>query len=70
MFIRDRNVFKAIRTSSLQSLVECELFRRFIHLVNHGACLVFVNISTIVPKGEEQTSINDKMLNSCSSSGW
>ena len=24
----------------------------------------------IVPKGEEQTSINGEMLNSCSSSGW
>ena len=57
-------------TSSLQGLVQCELFSRFIHLVNHGACLVFLNISLIVPKGEEQTSINGKVLNSCSSSGW
>ena len=57
-------------TSSLQGLVQCELFSRFIHLVNHGACLVFVNISMIVPKGEEQTSINGEMLNSYSSSGW
>ena len=29
-----------------------------------------MNISTIVPKGEEQTSINGEMLNSYSSSGW
>ena len=70
MFIRDRKVLNAICTSCSQGLVQCEFFSRFIHLVNHGACLVFVNISTIVPKGEEQTSINDKMLNSCSSSGW
>ena len=64
------SVLKAICTSSLQGLVECELFSRFIHLVNHGARLEFVDISMIVPKGEEQTSINGKMLNSCSSSGW
>ena len=31
---------------------------------------MFLNISLIVPKGEEQTSINGKVLNSCSSSGW
>ena len=31
---------------------------------------MFVNISMIDPKGEERTSINDKMLNSCSSFGW
>ena len=70
MFISDRKVLNAICTSSLQGLVQCELFSRFIHLVNHGACLVFVNISMIVPKGEEQTSIDGKMLNSYSSSGW
>ena len=29
-----------------------------------------LNISFIVAKGEEQTSINGEMLNSCSSSGW
>ena len=29
-----------------------------------------LNISLIVAKGEEQTSINGEMLNSCSSSGW
>ena len=58
------SVLKAICTSSLQGLVECELFSRFIHLVNHGARLEFVDISMIVPKGEEQTSINGKMLNS------
>ena len=70
MFISDRKVLNAICTSSLQGLVQCELFSRFIHLVNHGACLVFVNISLIVPKGEEQTSIDGEMLNSCSSPGW
>ena len=70
MFISDRKVLNAICTSSLQGLVQCELFSRFIHLVNHGACLVLVNISIEVPKSEEQTSINGKMLNSCSSSGW
>ena len=64
------SVLKAICTSSWQGLVECELFSRFIHLVNHGARLEFVDISMIVPKGEEQTFINGKMLNSCSSSGW
>ena len=70
MFISDRKVLNTMCTSSLQGLVQCELFSRFIHLVNHGACLVFVNISIMVPKGEEQTSINGKMLNSPSSSGW
>ena len=70
MFISDRTVLNTMCTSSLQGLVQCELFSRFIHLVNHGACLVFVNISITVPKGEEQTSINGKMLNSHSSSGW
>ena len=58
MFISDRKVLNTMCTSSLQGLVQCELFSRFIHLVNHGACLVFVNISIMVPKGEEQTSIN------------
>ena len=70
MFISDRKVLNTMCTSSLQGLVQCELFSRFIYLVNHGACLVFVNISIMVSKGEEQTSINGKMLNSHSSSGW
>ena len=70
MFINDRKVLNTIGTSSLQGLVQYEFFSRFIHLVNHGACLVSVNISIEVPKSEEQTSINGKMLNSCSSSGW
>ena len=70
MFAGDRKVLYTICASSLQGLVESEFFSRFIHLVNHGACLVFLDISSIVPKGEEQTSINVKVLNSCSSSGW
>ena len=48
MFISGRKVLNAICTSSLQGLVQCELFSRFIHLVNHGACLVLVNISMMV----------------------
>ena len=70
MFISDRKILNAKCTSSLQGLLQCELFSRFIHLVNHGTCLVFLNISIIIAKSEEQTSINGKMLNSCSSSGW
>ena len=70
MFLTDRKVLNAKCTSGLQSLVHCELFSRFIHLVYHGACLVFVNISMIVPDGEEQASISGKVLNKRSSSGW
>ena len=70
MFISDRKVLNAICTSFLQGLVQSEFSSRFIHLKNYEACLVFVDISIIVPKREEQTSINGKMLKSCSLSGW
>ena len=51
-------------------VIRSEFFSRFIHVINHEACLVFVDISIIVPKREEQTSIKGKMLKSCSFSGW
>ena len=69
MFTSESKVFKAISTSCLQGLIQSEFSSTFIHLVNLGTCLVFVNVSTMVRKSEEQTSINGEMFNSRSSSG-
>ena len=70
MFVSDRKVLQVIRSSCLQGLVQRQSSSRVIHRVDHGTCLVFFNVSTMIGKSKKQASINGEMFHIYCSSGW
>ena len=70
MFVSDWKEFKARSEAPqvLQGLIQIKFSSLFIiHLVDHGACLIF---TISVGKSQKQTSINGEMFITSSSSGW
>ena len=70
MFVSNRKVLQAIRSSCLQGLVQRQSSSWIVHLVDHGTCLEFFNVPMIVSKSKKQASINGEMFHICCSSGW
>ena len=70
MFTSDWKVLKTIRASSLQGLIQNKFSSWFVHLVDHGVCLVLSNVAMVVGKSKKQTSTNGEMFHICSPSAW
>ena len=63
MFVSNRKVLQVKSSSCLQGLVQRQSSSWFVHLVDHGTCLVFFNVPMIVGKSKKQASINGEMFN-------